>query len=251
MNWKILLKPTFSSLIAFSFVIFAFFFGKNISSISSSLNDQQRASITILSGFLSWGLVAGIINSAIALEAEDKSDEKIKLYHKEYSNRLEKIKEKFLDSEEIPQVIRSGCLEILDQTLETTLVDFNERYEASRIIVNWLDKTGNRLSLRDKAVQETKLKYTLTDEYIELFSKDIVRCINWLCDSIRDLNDCVVDRKVLTSAIIHGMPEKLEPYKLALNIIENELIKLTSKENGKMVVRDYVADLIRLLEFTK
>lgn len=194
-------------------------------------------------GFSSW-----VVNHEIQELSEDRvkqakrdHNSTVGRYQAMYSNALDEVKEKLEPLKGVGEGYQNCLLEI--EKCRSIVKGFQKRDKASREIVDWLSSKKNRRMVREfmlEAIQKQQLSIPV--HKLPALQQDLGRCINWLRDSILELQGYAVDQDLLTTAHL-DLPNGLEVYSFALNSIKTHPV-LSDLSGESMVLDDFVDELV-------
>ncbi|MFN6462887.1 MAG: hypothetical protein RMZ41_013700 [Nostoc sp. DedVER02] len=267
-----ILKPKIATFIAYAFVVIAFFLGFGLNSaldyffepkteVGKGKIEQQytidRNKIiygvfsAIALSFISWNVVSSVVEASIKSDSEelknkempDKVKEAMSVFKREFpiyiTREIENILSELEDKEGYNKLKETIQLRIAERERK-----FLERYSNSIKVVNHFKDINRGLHLADKTTSETIRQCNIAAIYRDSFRQDIRRCLGWLIISLQHLRNSKYNQEECAS-IKPSIGN--EPYKFALNIIKEELKKVSGENDDTGVVEDYVDRLIKLL----
>ncbi|MBN3898844.1 MAG: hypothetical protein HWQ41_27305 [Nostoc sp. NOS(2021)] len=268
-----MLKPKIATFIAYAFVVVAFFVGFGLNSAldyffepktevgkgkieQQYTIDRNKIIYGIFSGialsFISWSVVSAVVEASIKSDSEELKNKEMPDKVKEAISAF-KTEFPIYITTEIGNILSELDLEKegydkLKETIQLRIAErekkFLERYDNSRKVVNHFRDTNRGLHLADKTTSETIRQCNIAAIYRDSFSQDIRRCLGWLIISLQHLRNRKYNQEECAS-IKPSIGN--EPYKFALNIIKEELKKVSGENDDTGVVGDYVNRLIKLL----
>ncbi len=197
-------------------------------------------------GFSGWVIDREIkeLSEGRVEQAKQEHALKIGRYQAMYSDALDDIRKK------LEPLKDAGCgYEKCIQEIEkckSIVKDFQRKDKAAREIADWLYVKSNRKSLREFILSEVdRRKIEISKHQKIAFERDLGRCINWLRDSILELQGYAVEAQTLASAHL-DLPKGMMAYSVALNAIKTHP-RLTEFSGDSMVLEDFVDELVNRL----
>ena len=187
-------------------------------------------------------------NKQKEIDKKDREIDNLITAHQRRLSIIYNVKE-FIDESE--NHIKDENLSDLRMDLVNQISELQKEEEAAKDILSWLSEQKNKVVLMQYATKEAMSALKLKDSSpykraIEIFKKDIYRCITWLQASLAEGFPLKVTASKLASSA-YRLPGELDNHKNALHAIEKHPIIL-EKAKESITLNTLIDDLIYDLE---
>lgn len=208
----------------------------------------------VILGCLKW------INYIVGKEIEAELDTHKTQLDQKFNEKVETKITEFMDqySEDIGSLKQDiDKLNITPQKRDEIMKRFcnlqlaNEKYKSklksAEEVAYWLDIKDNQNILQKLAINAIcKSNFSINEQYLSEFEKDIKKCIIWLKYSITDREAYLYQPERQTSAMIKFSPDLYRAYKIALIAIKNHIDK--EFDNQTELVKEMIEYLINEIQ---
>jgi len=205
-----------------------------------------------LIGVAGTSILENWLNLGIKQEVDKQVKEERKKFYKEFLSAYLKDYQKSLINIENKLKNANIPIDLYEEFQQIpNIEDLGNIYKLAEEIKDWLDEKENRVSLMknvfNQIVENTSI--SIDKKYHNKFQKNILECLNWLCDSLEWMTPIDWDDKYqrgLTSSIT-GMSD-IQPYKEVINLINSRLASEFSNKSQREILDYYLDELSKKYE---